>query len=416
MVLAEQYVAVPVLLAAWLVLRARRHPRPSFWVLVAASALVAVGTLMRWGAVFWYLPLLLVLRHRSLAETVRRASGLCSVPLVGLLVLFGFFPEAARTARLVDHLVLFLAHFRSTIDTRLLRWREIFGSLLLLIPLLGLLGGGEDRRRRVGSLALAVVLGLLFLRPWIAGGWSEAVSWQAEVGVFGALAVWIAALWLPRGTASARATGEALAFLLPPVIAYAIFWRVNAKYLGEFLPGVLLLAGLGFERIVAAIVERRALPAAMVAGGALGLLWTTSLTVATVAPYAGNISADALRQAAAVVRERVPAGQPVIAGAVLVPLLADRPLAGMLAHPAAEDPLWGGRPNPRFEKTVGPIADLAERGEAGAIVTDKLFFDSIGRHPRLKGALDSVYAPVTEIPSGSGQPLTVYLPKAQAAD
>ncbi|TSC72481.1 MAG: hypothetical protein G01um101438_565 [Parcubacteria group bacterium Gr01-1014_38] len=428
LVLTEQLMAVPILLGIICILRARQQTPAPFSLLVIASGLLGLGVLTRWSAIFWFLQGALLLRTRSPREFFRRAATLVSVPVFLGLAASALVPEAVYGARiLVELLQEFIERSRGSVLQKISRWRRIFGDFVPLLTLAGLAYPGRTSRGRVTGTIVAGGIAAAFFFPYLSGEWRSAYAWVPAVVGSVPLAIWILGRGFPGGLRGTQ-TLEVVSFLIPPALAYAVFYKTNEKYAAEFLPGLVLLAGVGFGRVLEALftklrpespsvspwgsTERLAARAAVVAGLIL-ILTAAWYPVLHARPYAGTLAMHAVRESITAVRSLTAPDDQVLAAAVLIPLFADRSVPGRLAHPSADQPTWRGRPNPGYHGHFGPLADMLERGDIAAVVTEKLFDDTYGRYPRIPSALEAKYRLEREIGSGNGTPIRVYLRRAR---
>lgn len=409
LVLGEQLMAVPILLGIICVLRARRRTPASFFLLLVASGLLGLGVLTRLSAIFWFLPGVLLIWTRPAREFVRRAAALMSVPVLLGLAAIALFPEVARVVRILSELFQeFIEKSKGSMLLKIQRWRRIFGDFVPMLTLAGMAAAGRTSGGRLAGIIILGGIAAVFFFPHVSGRWESAYPWVPTVVGILPLAIWIGGRGFPGGLSGRRAL-EVVSFLVPPLLAYAIFHKTNEKYAAEFLPGLVLLAGVGLGRVLEALRTERQAGRAAVVATLIIVLTAAWYPVLNARSYAGTLKLRAVRESIAAVRSLTAPDDQVLAAAVLIPLFADRSVPGRLAHPSADQPRWRGRPNPGYHGRFGPIADMLERGEIAAVVTDKLFSDTYGRYPRIPPALEARYRLEREIDSGGGIPIRIYL-------
>lgn len=413
LVLGEQLMAVPVLLGIIFILRARQHTPAPVFLLLLASGLLGLGVLTRLSAIFWYLPGVVLLWARPAREFFRRAAVLVSVPVLLGLAAFALVPEMNRVARVLSELLQeFIERSQGRLLQKIGRWRRIFGDFVPLLTLVGIAAAGRTSRARLAGIIVMGGIAAAFFFPYLSGQWGSAYPWVPLVVGIPPLAIWILGRGFPGGLRGTPAL-KVLLFLVPPLLAYAIFPKTNEKYAAEFLPGLVLLAGVGLGRVLEALrTERQAARAAVVAV-LIMMLAAAWYPVLHARPYAGTLEINAVRESIAAVRSLTTPADQVLAAAVLIPLFADRSVPGRLAHPSADQPTWRGRPNPGYQASFGPIADMLEHAEIAAVVTEKLFDDTYGRYPRIPLALEARYRLEREIDSGGKTPIRIYLRRAR---
>jgi hypothetical protein len=349
LVLSEQLMLLPSSLVILMALTFRSDSQIPASRLLLLAAGVGLITLTRWSGVFWLLSVALLLRTSNWREYVRRLSWLTVPYLAAIIVFLVLFPTVVREFDISTEVARFMTLSAARgWGTKLILWGQTLASLsplwvLAALPLL--------RRPRYDARILDIIV-----------------------------------------------------LFIPPLIAYAIFHKVNAKYSAEILPASLLLAGIGGGQLLARLWQRRALvPAGIVIS--LFTAWVLYITPnAWERPYAGTLSVEAITAASQYLASH-PSPQ-VVTGAVLIPLLAGQESAFPISHPA-----WRLSTDPRFTTMFDPVADALERREIGLVFDEKLTTDTYRQHPRIDAALREHYQTVAEFPNTYGRAIEALAPR-----
>lgn len=152
---------------------------------------------------------------------------------------------------------------------------------------------------------------------------------------------------LPGATAKTMILAAVTAILWMGGLAFFyINWiKFHANYISEFIPPVILLAGLGFaslfERFQARLFLEKDYPMLEllrrigVLAVALLLFWSLYVTnyITFVFEHTGTFDQQTAKQAALWAREHIPLTDPVFTGAALIPYLSGHHISLDIAHP-----------------------------------------------------------------------------------
>ncbi len=114
-------------------------------------------------------------------------------------------------------------------------------------------------------------------------------------------------------------------------VLYASWIKFTANYLSEFLPPLVLLAALGGAWI--AMEYRRRVPILVLLAVLLAGTAYASSRSGYVFPHTGTFDRHSLEEAAAILRRDVPPNEPILTGAVMVPILSGHRVLLDVAHP-----------------------------------------------------------------------------------
>ncbi|MBI1833798.1 MAG: hypothetical protein HYR90_03140 [Candidatus Andersenbacteria bacterium] len=405
-IMTEQFMMLPLMAAIALTLFYRNKGRITWWQLVLIAGLTGLATAVRWSAIFWLVGIAILLRDSSLKEFSRRLVWLAAPFVAGGTAFLALFPEI-----LVKYQIggLFIEFFEASAEegwiAKFLLWRQPALRLsLLMLPALLVLNGFPIKRRILYSI-FAALFALLFFPAW--QGDEIFPHYPISSMVFFGLALGFLLVGVGVGGKYKRRTiMDAMAFLVPPLLTYAIFHKVNDKYLAEFIPALVLFAGLGLASVLESLWYRRSIAAA-VALLLLAYLLPPWTYYPFDYPYAGTIAQGAVRDSIEYLKNHVADDERILAASVLVPLMAHKQLAYPVSHPSWLEPTFRGEPDPRYYALFDPIADDIEAGNVEWVLDGKLLADTYRRHPRIDEAIKNLYEVEVEIENEGTRPFTL---------
>lgn len=406
LIMTEQFMLIFVVAAVLLALIARQKERPPWWQLLSISVLTGLAAAVRWSGLFWLLAVAILIRHRSFQEFSRRLFWLAVPYAVGTGLFLMFFPDILPKLQIGGLFVEFFERSKSAgWITKLLSWREPLARVSPLM-LLGLIALNSNSQKRKAAYVAATATFMLLFFP----AWQETPS-LPDYPIFASSFFYLAAAFTAAGIGVAghckpRTLLDAAVLLVPPLMAYAIFHKVNPKYLAESMPALVLLAGLGLGAIVQAMWQRRS---ATAAACLLVFVWLVFPWVSHPLnhPYAGTISLSALTRAVEYLRAHVGGNERVLTASSLIPLMASKEPAYPISHPSWIEPIFREKPDPRYKAFWDPVADDVEKSNVQWVVDEKLTTDTYRRHPRIDAAISSLYETVMEIDNENFGPITI---------
>ena len=398
LVLSEHLLLLFTALTCAVTLKWRNRPRLAVWQLLTLSGMVGLATLTRHSGVFWFLAAALLLRTRNVKEMSRRVVWMIVPYAVAVAVFFGMFREIAKGYRFAGLFFRFFEDsFRGGYFNKALDWFAVFPRFLPLL-MAWLLGLGE-RSWRQGWLKYGIVILL---------GWTWMGAFQAPAHANFVLLCSLILLGMGlRKVYSGAQWLDVAAFLIPPVLAYAVFEKVNEKYLAEFLPAFIMAAGLGLGRVLDSLRIRRTQVPALAALVLLGWAIWPWYRYAVDQPYVGTVTVAAVQEAAGYIRGQIAPEDTIVTGAVLVPLLAGRQESFHIPHPSWYGPTFRGKEEPRFWQMLDPVADALEAGEVEYLLEEKLTTDTYRKHPRIDAAFDEDFVLVAEFGDEYSSPIRI---------
>lgn len=408
LIMTEQIMLLPAIGAATLAISLRDKKKILWWQLLLISALIGLTTAARWSGIFWLLAIALLLRVRAPQEYVRRVGWLVGPYVAAGVGFIATFPSILQSWRITEMFVEFFE--RSNAQgwvTKFSAWRAPFAGIAPLL-IMGAVGySGKTRARRIVYAAIVLVL-IMTILPVL-----ESSIRLPQYPLYQQLAMILPLILLCvgftfRGTYSKRALLDTAIFAIPPLVSYVIFHKVNEKYLAEFMPAFVLMAGLGVGAIIQHIRHRK--PAGGIALLVL-LVWLIPWIDQPIRhPYAGTLSVEAVNEAVKYLKSSSAPNEQVLTGANLIPLLAERSPANTISHPAWIAPTFRGQPDERFDQVFDPVADQLEQQQIPWVIDEKLTTDTYRRHPRIDAALREKYVVVQTIENEQGGPITILRP------
>lgn len=189
-------------------------------------------------------------------------------------------------------------------------------------------------------------------------------------------------------------------WFLAVVIFYAFWIKFHANYLIEFLPALVLLAALGGQWLTGAFARARAVRLSLAAL----LIWSAyaSAQLGLAFPHTGTFHWSSLREAAAYLREHVPADAEVLTGAVMVPYLSGHRVPFDVGHPT-----WYGygfiEPELRnvFMASSEQMVDAVAQRVNWVVMENLTRFSYIREYADIERTLEEHFSPVVEIENPS---------------
>ncbi len=122
-----------------------------------------------------------------------------------------------------------------------------------------------------------------------------------------------------------------IALLLALAVVYGSWIKFTANYLAEFLPPVVLLAAAGASWFSGAFGRRKAVTALI----GVFLTWAAfaSLRSGHTFPHTGTFDPSSVKEAADVLKARIPRDEPILTAALVVPITSGHRVPFDVAHP-----------------------------------------------------------------------------------
>lgn len=405
-VMTEQLLWLPISFALYLIFTYRQKHRMPWFSLLLISACIGIAIATRWSSIFWAIPVLVLLRTRSIREYARRVLWLVAPFCIALIPFMYKFSDIFVKYQIKGIFVEFFE--QSAANGWLMKfneWRDALIRISLLLVMSCWIFISRSKQQRIIYAIAVVSFLLIFAKQWLASELLPFYPAQKIILPLLLIGMFIPGLVSIHGNTNSQ-SWELILLLLPPIAAYSIFHKVNPKYIAEFLPSIIILAGIGFGNVVRAVIYQKSWSASI---AILCLGWATLpwLGFSIEKPYAGTLSINAVQETVQYLRAHVPAGEPVLTGSSLLPILADRSPAFPISHPSWIEPEFRGQKDPRYDALFDPVVATLEKGVIPWIVDEKLTTDTYRNHPRIDDIIQSRYTPVAEFENDGSRAITV---------
>jgi hypothetical protein len=402
-VLSETLLLLPLSVLILLMSKVQTHTRLSGWFILSLLATLAAAILCRWSAIFWIIPVIWLLYTPHWTEYKRRLTWLLTPGIGVALVALIFFQEKIKGYDIAYELTTFVKGTRSQgLSLKITRWLTVAGRVLPLI-VLACLYPAVKPRWELWKIMLYIVVTVSIVIPFIAGQRIPLYPGGSVMLLAGMWLLFTTSAFIPSNHVPSYPWRKLLPLILPFLVAYAIFNKINEKYLTEALPFLILAAAVSLGWIFDA-VRIRGTHLAAIATLTITALWLIPWWgYLTQQPFAGTLSYDAVQTASAYAQES--SATQIVTGATLIPLLAGKELAFPIPHPA-----WRLPGSDKFNQVFEPVAQALEEKRIDLVFDEKLTTDTYRRYPRIDAALRQNYHLDTQFKNYYGRPIDALIP------
>jgi hypothetical protein len=243
-------------------------------------------------------------------------------------------------------------------------------------------------------------------------GMRELWYWMAAVIV---MVAWLPAAGKLRGSArhtlSAALIGPLWAGGL--VIFYMNWIKFHANYIGEFLPPLVVLAGIAVPAVWDRIKRLQFSLLKIAVGGfaAAVAVWALFVTnfVTFTHPHTGTFELAALAEAAAWAQQNIPPHEPIFTGAAAVPYLSGHAVSLDIAHPRWYAYEFTRKDIGRINTFLPPAEEMVQafRDADWFLLESQTGFSFLMEYSEIEAGLERDFESVKGISNGSNT-LTFY--------
>ena len=305
-------------------------------------------------------------------------------------------------------------------------FRESLSLILLSVIGLGValerfVNDASGSRLTYSKLAWLIPLAIFW---WAWGFFSEYEG--SSVMVFGMWELWYAMAAIVLFIAVLPRTTHSANWRRPLVIALTgslwvgglVFFYINwikfhANYIGEFLPPLVLLSGVGLAgawRRVSRLPLRamRWLGASVVVAVLLWAIFASNY-VTLVFPHTGTFEQAAAREAAIWARDNIPLEEPIFTGAAVVPYLSGHRVSLDIAHPRWYAYEFTRKDTARLNTFLPPAEEMVQafREAQWFLMDQQTAFSFLAEYSEIEAGLEKDFESVKGISNGSNT-LTFY--------
>jgi 4-amino-4-deoxy-L-arabinose transferase-like glycosyltransferase len=233
----------------------------------------------------------------------------------------------------------------------------------------------------------------------------------------------LVALWWPAKTESSslRLTEKsviALWLMIPAWVGGLIFFYMNwikfhANYIGEFLPPLVLMGGIGIVMVSDRLRELRHWGARWLVAAVLSIVLVWALFVSNFVTFwlehTGTFKQGAIQEAAAWAKANIPSEKTIFTGAAAVPYASGHRVALDIAHPRWYAYEFTRKNTSRLNTFLPPAEDMVQafREAEWVLLESQTGFSFLMEYSEIEQGLEEDFVQVKGIENGSNT-LTFY--------